>query len=336
MHERGLTGFVRIRKLTLDRYDIMAVISAKFVIGVPVFNEEAHIERTLSSIIATVGDEVPVVVSDNGSTDRTREIVSEFSARHPSVHIVVNADGRLASNFLNCLSNSESEYFCWISGHDMICGSFWSEALSLLDSNPSLVWVYGSCNVVDVDGLPMATKAAPDSDIDTVGLRDPEAMAKLLDIRSGMFIHGIFRRSVFVECPFAGGWAGDRCVIAYACFRGEVRWLKKVAVVRRVQRSGGGGETLEERDRRYREWGLLEYEDAGLEPKYYMRLKLFKIYYGERRGFSRPRDFLRVYRILFGSFFNGSWIRVARDLRKVTEVESGFPRIGGMPAKKAG
>jgi len=309
--------------------DSLGSSRCKFAIGVPVYNEAPYIEETLLSIIATVGDFVPILVSDNGSADGTVEIVNRLADKYGSIKLIVNAGVGVISNFRNCIEHANSEYFCWISGHDIMRGTFWGDAVKFLDENPDVAWVYGSCQTIDVDGLPYDSKSPLDSDVDTVGIADEAVMRKLLNVVSGMFIHGVFRRKMMVGCPYAGGWAGDRCVIAYACFRGGVRWLKEVSIVRRMQRSHGGGETQEAREARYREWGLLEYERSGLKPNYYMRLKLFKIYINERmwwRNWNSIVECKKIFQLLFAGKFRSSLFRVIRDLREVTEVESGFPK----------
>jgi dolichol-phosphate mannosyltransferase len=50
---------------------------------VPVFNEEATLERLLLSLIAAQPDSKQVVVVDDGSSDRSFEIASRLSESHP-------------------------------------------------------------------------------------------------------------------------------------------------------------------------------------------------------------------------------------------------------------
>src|SRR5207245_1969039 len=60
----------------------------KYVLITPAHNEEAFIEKTLASMIAqTVLPERWVIV-DDGSTDRTAEIVESYAQRYPWIELV--------------------------------------------------------------------------------------------------------------------------------------------------------------------------------------------------------------------------------------------------------
>jgi GT2 family glycosyltransferase len=68
----------------------------------PVLNEELHIAACLESVLAQdyPSDRYEVIVADGGSTDGTRDIVSEVAARDPRVRLIDNP-GRLQAAGLN-------------------------------------------------------------------------------------------------------------------------------------------------------------------------------------------------------------------------------------------
>ncbi len=69
---------------------------------IPALNEERHVADCLRSVIAQTypHDRLEVLVADGGSTDRTRAIVAEFSARHPFIRLIDNP-GRIQACGLN-------------------------------------------------------------------------------------------------------------------------------------------------------------------------------------------------------------------------------------------
>ena len=54
-------------------------------IGVPVYNGENHLAAALDSFLRQTYEDFEVVVSDNGSTDRTEQIARDYAARDPRI-----------------------------------------------------------------------------------------------------------------------------------------------------------------------------------------------------------------------------------------------------------
>ncbi|MBK7804401.1 MAG: glycosyltransferase [Chloracidobacterium sp.] len=55
--------------------------SAPISVGVPVYNGEATIRTVISSLLAQTYAHIEIVISDNCSNDRTREICLEYAAQ---------------------------------------------------------------------------------------------------------------------------------------------------------------------------------------------------------------------------------------------------------------
>ena len=51
-------------------------------IGIPVYNAEVYIHRALDSVLAQTYDKIEYLVLDDGSTDRSMDIVRELQRTH--------------------------------------------------------------------------------------------------------------------------------------------------------------------------------------------------------------------------------------------------------------
>ena len=58
---------------------------------VPCYNSEGYMDRCLDSVL-TGGDEVEIVIVDDGSTDRTAEIADDYASRYPSIVKVIHKE----------------------------------------------------------------------------------------------------------------------------------------------------------------------------------------------------------------------------------------------------
>jgi len=68
-----------------------------YSIVIPAFNESARIPATLKTVVACVrerGWDAEVIVVNDGSTDSTSQIVSEFAASNPEVRLIENPGNR--------------------------------------------------------------------------------------------------------------------------------------------------------------------------------------------------------------------------------------------------
>jgi dolichyl-phosphate beta-glucosyltransferase len=82
-------------------------------IVIPAYNEESRLPRTLSEVVKFVGMQnyaAEVLVVDDGSLDRTSEIVEDFSTKHPCVRLVRAEHGGKGHAVKTGMLQAQGEY----------------------------------------------------------------------------------------------------------------------------------------------------------------------------------------------------------------------------------
>ncbi len=228
-----------------------------YSIVIPAFNESARIPATLESVVNCVrqrGWSAEVVVVDDGSHDRTPELVLDFAAHAPEVRLLRNPANRgkgcsVRSGVLQALGEvvmftdadlsapieeAEGLFAAIAEGADIAIGSRWLERTRQSIRQPLYRQFFGRCfNAVTrfVMGLPFAdtqcgfkafTRAAAQTvfqlqTIDRWGF-DPEIL--FIALKRGYHI---------AEVPVS--WAHDeRTRISY--LKDGTRMLEDIAIVR--------------------------------------------------------------------------------------------------------
>ena len=121
----------------------MVIKKPRVSIGLPVYNGEAHIEEAISSILAQSYRDFELVISDNGSKDKTQQICSEYAKRDRRIfYYRFEKNIGAARNFNRVFDLSSGEFFKWAASDDVIAPEYLSKCLSVLEQNPSVVLVH--------------------------------------------------------------------------------------------------------------------------------------------------------------------------------------------------
>lgn len=87
-------------------------------VGIPVLNEEDHIERVVSGFLDTnYPNLVEILIADGGSTDRTREVVKALTSKDERVKLVDNPDKYQSFALNRMISQAEGEIFLRADAH---------------------------------------------------------------------------------------------------------------------------------------------------------------------------------------------------------------------------
>jgi len=205
-------------------------------IGLPVYNGQGKIEKALYSILHQTYINIQVLVSDNASTDNTREICERVCAEDERVSYVRQAiNSGPTANFNHVLDLAQGDYFMWLGHDDWLSNRFIELCVEALDENPEISLACGQ-SVYYQDG---------DESYRGVAVQLPqespqERVAAYFSLVSenGTF-YGLMRRKQLANIRMENVMGGDWLVIASMAFLGSVVTLPSITVNRAL-----GGSTV--------------------------------------------------------------------------------------------
>jgi glycosyltransferase involved in cell wall biosynthesis len=138
-------------------------------IGMPVYNGENYLQKALDSILAQTYPHFELIISDNASTDATKEICQSYAARDERIRYCRNEENiGLAPNFNRVFELSTGEYFKWAAHDDIIAPEFLEKCVETLDRNTEAALCKSRTKLIDKTG--MVTGNLP---IDPDGISSP-------------------------------------------------------------------------------------------------------------------------------------------------------------------
>ncbi len=190
-------------------------------LGLTVFNSERYLEETIQSLTAQTFQDYEVIISDNASTDRTKEIALAYAARDARVRYVRNRINiGLAGNFNQVFRLSSGEYFKFAAHDDLYAPDFLLHCVEALDGDRDVVLAYPRTVGINDQGNPILAHAAgPD-------LTSPEPTVRFARIMRSPFwdtsLFGLIRAEVMTTTGLMPSNAqGGHVLLAELSLRGR-------------------------------------------------------------------------------------------------------------------
>lgn len=116
---------------------------------VPIYNQEPFIRETVESVLAQDYANIELVLSDDGSTDGTSEILRRYEADHPQQVKVVRSERNtgIAGAFNRGLDAHTGDYVAWLGGDDVMLPGKLTRQVAVLEARPDAV---GCCHDAEV------------------------------------------------------------------------------------------------------------------------------------------------------------------------------------------
>jgi len=189
----------------------------KVSVRMPAYNHEAYVEAAILSVLNQSFQDFELLVIDDGSTDRTPEILERLSQEH-GFYFERQENMGLTKTLNKLVGMCRGEYLTGLASDDMYAPERLAAQVEALDTNPEAAFVYGKMKAMDASGVLLEeNKAFNDFD----GTEDARPMM----LRRGMFFAApttMIRRSAYeavgpydTSLPFEDYDWFLRCVLRY-------------------------------------------------------------------------------------------------------------------------
>jgi len=122
-------------------------------IGVAVYNGERYLADTLESLRVQTHEDFEVLISDNGSTDATRDICRQYVASDRRFRYSSNRQNLgVARNCNRVFELSSGEFFKWADYDDILEPECLERCVDVLDERPDVVLCYPRVVLIDENG----------------------------------------------------------------------------------------------------------------------------------------------------------------------------------------
>lgn len=194
-------------------------------VGMPIYNESKYIGKTIESILNQEFTDFELIISDNASTDDTLTICEQYAAKDSRIRIINNqVNIGAADNFKQVFERSTSDYFVWISGHDLWHPQFLSRCVAGLNTNPSIVLYYPKSIWIDDTDRDLGEIGRG---VDTRGL-DPVSRFQIVlwGMGYGSPIYGLLRSSALKQVTLGTKTVGpDNILLNELSLLGDLAYL---------------------------------------------------------------------------------------------------------------
>jgi glycosyltransferase involved in cell wall biosynthesis len=211
-------------------------------IGMPIYNESTCIARTIESVLKQEFTDFQLIISDNASTDNTVSICEEYAKTDSRIKLVKNITNIGATeNFKQVLDLSNSEYFVWMSGHDLWHSKFLLKCVENLSNYPEVVLCHARSVWIDDLGQELCDIGRG---IETRGL-DPISRFQIVlwGMGYGSPVYGLIRSSALKQTTLETTVGLDNIILNELSLLGDIAYVDEPLQYLRKQPNFGDWES---------------------------------------------------------------------------------------------
>lgn len=201
-------------------------------IGLPVYNGQQFLAEAIESILSQTYEDFDLIISDNGSSDLTRQICEYYAANDRRIKYYRHETNRGAAwNFNSCVDKAGGKYFKWVAHDDAHKPQFLRQCVDVLEADPGVVLCFTDEGGIDAQGCYLGPRpyALPD-------LPTPQARlaALMRQSRGSPPVFGLIRTQVLRQTSRIGAYdAADLVLLAELALHGRVHKISDELLLHR-------------------------------------------------------------------------------------------------------
>ena len=122
-------------------------------IGMPVYNGERYLEEALESLLSQSFTDFELIISDNDSTDNTKEICERYAARDKRIKYQrFDKNVGATRNYNHVVAEATGKYFKWAAHDDLCEPTYLQRCVDVLDNNPEVGLCYPKTTIINENG----------------------------------------------------------------------------------------------------------------------------------------------------------------------------------------
>lgn len=116
----------------------MSVVKPSLALAIPVYNGvSAGIQQLVEGLLADAFDNTEIVISDNGSSDGTPDILRDLAKSDPRIHLnLFRANQGIQANFNRVLADATADLFKWTAVGDWVLPGYLERSVAHLRAHP--------------------------------------------------------------------------------------------------------------------------------------------------------------------------------------------------------
>jgi GT2 family glycosyltransferase len=139
-------------------------VQVKVSVLLAVHNGADYLQAALESVIAQTFRSWELIVVDDGSTDDTPTILTQYARRRERMHVLRQTNSGQTRALNAGLAMATGEYIARLDADDVMLPSRLEQQVSYLDAHPEVVLLGSAAKLIDGSGQPLCTYTPPCED----------------------------------------------------------------------------------------------------------------------------------------------------------------------------